>query len=167
MIFGPASKEMVCEWRKIHMRFKDKIHPNKKSGNEVIAYLQEKYLLEEFNDEKAFNAVYETVLLNDFYKQKLLPNTQPEPRTFILKNEGNGKTVYDLQEKMWNNCQVFIGIDLSSGYVQIEGSCLLYNEILAFQGLDEFDIENCVRVADYIDSLKKFNPTLYNELCLD
>ena len=27
------------------------------------------------------------------------------------------------------------------------------------------DIENCVRVAEYIDCVKRFNPNLYNEIC--
>ena len=156
---------MVCEWRKIHAKFKDKLQPNRKSGKEVLEYLQNKYLLDEINEETAFNAVYETVLNNEFRKQKLPPNSQPEPKTFILKNEGNGKTIYDNQEYIWENCPIFIGIDLSSGYVQVEGSCFLYDEIYAFQGIDEFDIENCVRVAEYIDCLQKFNPKLYNEIC--
>lgn len=165
MIFGPASKEKVLEWQEIHKQFKDKLTPNRKSGKEVLEYLQNKYFLDEFNEERAFRAVYETVMKNEFQKQKLPQNLQPEPKTFILKNEGNGKTIYDNQEDIWENSQIFIGIDLSSGYVQIEGSCLLYDEIYAFQGLDEFDIENCVRVAEYIDCVKKFNPKLYNEIC--
>ncbi len=165
MIFGPASKEMVCEWRKTHAKFKDKLHPNRKSGKEVLEYLQNKYLLNEINEEKAFNAVYETVLNNEFQKQKLPFDSQPEPKTFILKNEGNGKTIYDNQEDIWESCPIFIGVDLSSGYVQVEGSCLLYDEIFAFQGIDEFDIENCVRVAEYINCIKNFNSKLYNEIC--
>ncbi len=165
MIFGPASKEKVCEWRKIHKHYKDVLTPNRKSGKEVLEYLQTKYFLDEINEEIAFNAVCETVLKNEFQKQKLPPNLQPEPKTFILKNEGNGKIIYDNQENIWENCPIFIGVDLSSGYVQIEGSCLLYDEIYAFQGIDKFDIENCVRVAEYIDCIKRFNPKLYNEIC--
>lgn len=164
MIFGPVSKEKVFGWREIHKQFKDKLTPNRKSGKEVLEYLQNKYLLDEINEEKAFNAVYETVLTNDFYRQKLAPNLHPEPKTFILKDEGNGKFIYEKQEDIWEGCPVFVGIDLNSGYVQIEGSCFLYDEIYAFQGIDEFDIENCVRVAEYIDCLKKFNPKLYNEI---
>lgn len=166
MIFGPASKEKVLEWREIHKQFKDKLTPNRKSGKEVLEYLQSKYVLDEFNEERAFHAIYETVLKNEFQKQKLPVNTQPEPKTFILKNEDNGKRVYDKQESIWENCPIFIGIDLSSGYVQIEGSCLLYDEIYAFQGIDEYDIENCVRVAEYIDCVKRFNPKLYKEICM-
>ena len=93
MIFGPGSKEKLIEWRKIHNQYKDKLTSNRKSGKEVLDYLQKKYLLDEFNEERAFRAVCETVLNNEFQKQKLPPNSQPEPKTFILKNEGNGKNL--------------------------------------------------------------------------
>ena len=165
MIFGPASRERLSEWREIHKRYKDKLTANRKSGTEVLEYLQNKYLLDEFNEERAFRVVYEAVFNNEFHKQKLPPNSQPEPKTFILRNEGYNKLIYDKQEDIWEGCPIFIGIDLNSGYVQIEGSCLLYDEIYAFQGIDEYDIENCVRVAEYIDCVKRFNPKLYNEIC--
>ena len=164
MIFGPASKEKLYEWRTIHNQHKDKLVPNKRSGKEVLEYLQNKYLLEEISEDNTFRAVSETVLKNSFQKQKLSKNSKPQPRCFILRNEGYGKFIYDNQEDIWNGCPVFIGIDMCSGYVQIEGSCLLYDEIYAFQGVDEYDIENCVRVADYIGCIKKFNPTLYNAI---
>lgn len=167
MIFGPASKEQLYEWRTIHKQYKNKLIPNRKSGKEVLSFLQNKYSLEEFNEEKAFLAITQTVLNNQFQKQKLPENSIPKPRCYILKNEGNGKFVYDNQEDIWKGIPIFIGIDLSSGYVQIEGSCILYDEIYAFQGIDEYDIENCARVADYIDCLKKFNPQLYQKLQKD
>ncbi len=79
MIFGSASKEKVFEWREIHKQFKDKLTPNRKSGKQVLEYLLNKYLLDEFNEEKGFRAVAETVLNNDFLKQKLPPNSQNTP----------------------------------------------------------------------------------------
>lgn len=165
MICEPVSEEKICEWRRIHEQYKDVLTPNRKSGKEVLEYLQNKYVLDEFNDERAFQVICETVLKNEFHKEKLPKNSQPEPKTFILKSEGNGKTIYDNQEAIWENCPIFIGVDLNSGYVQIEGSCLLHDEIYAFQGMDEYDIENCVKVAEYIDCIKRFNPKLYNEIC--
>lgn len=164
MIFGPASKEKLQEWREIHKQYKDVLAPNRKSGQEVLDYLRAKYALEETKDENSLSVVYNNVMLNDFHKQKLPSGLKPEPKTFILKNEGNGRAIYESREDLWGNCPVFIGIDLTSGFVQIEGSCCLYDEIFAFQGVDAFDIENCVRVADYINCIKKFNPELYNNL---
>ena len=46
----------------------------------------------------------------------------------------------------------------------MEGSCLLSDEIYAFQGIDEFDLKNYVRVAEYIACIKKFNREYYDLL---
>lgn len=165
MIFTPLSQEKLNEWREIHKNFKDKLTENRKSGSEVLEYLKSKYLLEELTDQKSLSVVSENVLNNAFYKQKLPENSQPEPKAFILKNEGNGKTIYDNQEDIWEDCPVFIGVDLISGYVHIEGSCLLYDEIFAFQGIDRYDLDNFVRVGEYIECIKKFSPKLYDTLC--
>lgn len=166
MILGPGSKEKVCEWREIHNRYRNVLTPNRKSGAEVLAYLHRRYVLEELYDEKALLVISETVLNNTFHKQKLPPNSQPKPKAFILKNEGNGTVLYENQEDIWGNCPIFVGVDLTSGYVQVEGSCFLHDEIYAFQGVDAYDIENCVRVADYVDCLQKFNPKLYTNLAM-
>ena len=165
MILAPVSQEKLNEWREIHKRFKDKLTENRKSGSDVLEYLKSKYLLEELTDQKSLSVVSENVLNNAFYKQKLPENSQPEPKTFVLKNEANGKTVYDNREDIWEGCPVFIGVDLISGYIHIEGSCLLYDEIFAFQGIDRYDLENFVRVGEYIECIKRFNPKLYDTLC--
>ena len=83
---------------------------------------------------------------------------------FIVRNDGNGKALYDNREDLWENCPIFVGIDITTGYVHVEGSCDLYDEIFAFQGIDEFDLENCVRVADYINCIKKYDKDYYNLL---
>lgn len=47
-------------------------------------------------------------------------------------------------------------MDLSSGFYMVEGSSMLYDELRAFQCIDEKDLENYVVVANYIDALKRF-----------
>ncbi len=165
MIFGPASKEKLSEWREIHKQYRDKLTPNRKSGSDVLEYLKSKYLFDELSDDSALRVISETVLKNEFFRQKLSENMTPNPKTFILRNEGNGRLIYENQEDIWEGCPVFVGIDLSTGYVQVEGSCRLYDEIYAFQGIDEYDLENCVRVADYIECIKKFGTEQYNLIC--
>ena len=53
--------------------------------------------------------------------------------------------------------RIFVGIDISSGFFMVEGSVMLCDELRAFQGLDETDINNISIVSDYINCLKKFN----------
>lgn len=164
MIFAPATQEKLLEWRKTHSKFKNKLSPNRKSGSEVLEYIKNKYILEELTEEKYLDIVSYTVTENDFNKQKLSENKLPVPKAFLLKNEGNGKYIYENQEEMWEKCPVYIGVDLESGFYIVEGSCLLYDEIYAFQGVDQYDIGNCVRVADYIECIKKFNNDMYLSL---
>lgn len=164
MIFGPGSKEKLKEWQATYNEFKDKIQPNRKEGSEVFQYLKNKYSLEEYFEEKYLSPVTETVLKNEFYRQKLPLNSQPNPIAFIIKNEGDGEGLYKNQEQFWQGCPIYVGIDLTTGFVLVEGSCNLYDEIYAFQGVDRYDLENCVRVADYVQCIKKFNIPLYESV---
>lgn len=165
MIVEAPTKEKLHYWCEIHKQYKNKLTPNRKSGNEVLSYLLNRYTLDELSDEKYKNVISENVIYNEFLKQKLPRDKSPAPMTFILRNDDKSKVIYENQEDIWNGCPVFIGIDLASGYVHIEGSCLLYDELYAFQGIDEYDLENCVRVAEYIECIKKFNKELYYSLC--
>ena len=65
---------------------------------------------------------------------------QPEPVAFLLKDNGQ---------------EVFVGVDLASGYCHVEGSEELYDKLCAFQGLDEYDLKNCFLVSQYISCLEK------------
>jgi len=164
MITGPASKEQLKEWHAVHALFKDKLKPNRKSGREVLEFIKNKYPLEEVNDEMYLKVVADNVSSSDFLKKRLPNGLEVRPVAFIVKNEGLGKALYDNCEEIWDDCPVFVGIDLTTGYVHIEGSCALYDEIFAFQGIDEFDLENCVRVADYVNCIKKFDKDFYDSL---
>ncbi len=166
MIMGPASVEQVKEWQKIHREFAPRLSPNRKSGFEVAEYLKSKYVLKETQDSRFLEVVSGNVLGNAFWKQKL-EGREPEPVCFFLENEGDGQEIYASREECWKECEdkpVFVGIDLTTGYVHIEGSTCLYDEIFAFQGVDKYDLENCVRVADYLECLKKYNVDAYNSL---
>jgi hypothetical protein len=48
--------------------------------------------------------------------------------------------------------------EYETGYLLVEGSSSLWDELFAFQGLDKNDIENFYLVAEYIKSLKKYQP---------
>ena len=51
--------------------------------------------------------------------------------------------------------RIFVGVDLVSVFFTVEGSSMLWDEIYAFQGIDERDLKHCVRVAQYIAALKR------------
>lgn len=80
----------------------------------------------------------------------------PSVATFIVENTGAGKVLYENQDRIFKGNSIFVGIDLESGYFCVEGSSMLWDELYAFQGLDENDIQNYYRVAEYISCLKRF-----------
>lgn len=79
---------------------------------------------------------------NELLRNKLSANEEPRPITFY-----------------WNNHdkKVFIGLDLVSGFYYVEDNEELWDELCAFQGLDEEDLNNFFCVAQYIECLKKFD----------
>lgn len=162
MITKEPTMAMLQEYKKIWKTYKDILKPNRKTGVELLAYLQENYVLTEIYDQDVLDAITYNTTMNIPYAEKLAEGTPPIPKAFILEDTGNGKKFYRDENKdaidVWgeNIAKILIGIDISSGYYMLEGSTLLWDELCAFQGLDEMDLQNYVCVAEYILALKKF-----------
>lgn len=135
-----VTSQKIEQWKLIYKEYKDKIKPNRKTGEEIINYLKSKYELNSLDDDHAKEIVYQNVMQNKVFKNKLSFGVKPEPVTFYCIHNGSN---------------LFIGIDLSSGFYHIEDDESLWDEICAFQGLDEDDIKNYYLVAEYISCLKK------------
>lgn len=164
MLMKEPTPEMVKEWKDVWIEYKDKLTPNRKSGREVVEYLKNKYILEELNDDNAKQVVIDNVLYNKPYADKLRKGAEPSAVTFLIKNAGNGKFLYENQDEVFKGDNIFVGVELESGFFCVEGSSLLWDELCAFQGLDEKDIQNYFCVSEYISCLKKFG-LLKNVLC--
>lgn len=147
---------MVEKWKDIWIEYKDKLLPNRKSGKEIVEYLKIKYLFEEINDDNAKQVVIDNLLNNKPRAEKLPMGAEPSVVTFVIENKDNGKLLYENQDEIFKGDNVFVGVELESGFFCVEGSSLLWDEIYAFQGLDEKDIQNYFCVAEYISCLKKF-----------
>ena len=158
MLTREATPEMVAQWKAIHKEYYAKIKPNRKSGGELAAFLAAKYTLTELKDEDALSVVTENVLNTKHFLQKLKKGERPAPRVFFVENARAGTTLYENQDDIFAGRKIFVGVDLASGFYYVEGSSLLWDELCAFQGLDEYDLENCFCVAQYIISLEKFGP---------
>lgn len=157
MLMTPATPEMIQEWKEIHRQYKNRLKPNRKSGQEIVDYLLAKYSLTPITNSKAKQVIYLNVLENEPLKEKLPKGAEPAPVAFYLDDEGEGKNIYRNQDEMFMGNKVFIGVDLSSGCYLVEGSSMLWDELCAFQGLDSKDIENYYCVAQYISCLRRFN----------
>lgn len=162
MITQRPTVEILNEWKKIFEQYKDLLRPNRKSGADILNYLQRNYSLTEIPDEDMLKVISENVSRNKFLAEKLPVGQLPVPKAFYLENIGNGHKFFLSENKdrsdLWGGeiTKIFVGIDLSSGYYVVEGSTMLWDELCAFQGVDEKDLENYVVVADYINALQRF-----------
>ncbi len=132
--------QQIEEWKKIFEKYKTLLVPNRKTGQEMVDYITAKYNANKFEDDEANKVVYYNVIKNEPLKSKLKRNEKPIPVTFYWENE---------------NKKVFIGVDLVSGFYCVEDDEDLWDELCAFQGLDEDDLSNYYRVAEYINCLNK------------
>jgi len=155
--------EMFEKWKSVWNQYKIKLKPNRKSGQELLDYLSKKYILTEIHEKEATDAVCLNVTMNKPLAEKLPNGAVPLPRTFFLENMGNGEIFYKNENKdsedLWGGdiTRIFVGIDTASGHFMVEGSTMLWDELYAFQGIDEADIRNPYCVAQYIACLKRFN----------
>lgn len=153
---------MLTEWKDTFNQYKDLLQPNRKSGADLLYYLQSNYSLTEVTDEEALAVISENVSMNRYFAEKLADGQMPLPKAFYLENIGNGHKFYHYDNKdhpdLWGGeiAKIFIGVDLNSGFYMVEGSTMLWDELCAFQGVDEKDLENFVVVAVYINALKRF-----------
>jgi hypothetical protein len=157
MLMQESTPEMIAQWQSIWHEYKDKLRPNRKSGKEILTYLYEKYTLVERQDEESKQIVISNVLQNKPNAEKLPVGKQPSAVAFNIENTGEGQRLYKEQDDVFMGTEILVGIDLESGYYLVEGSSLLYDELCAFQGLDEIDIQNYFLVSQYISALKKIN----------
>jgi hypothetical protein len=156
MLMQKATPEIVERWKEVWNKYKDKLVPNRKSGKEVVEYLKNKYFLEELHDDNAKQVVINNVLYKKPYADKLPMGAELSAVTFIVENQVNGKFLYENQDKVFKGNNIFVGVEIESGFFCVEGSSLLWDELYVFRGLDEKDIQNYFSVAEYISCLKKF-----------
>ena len=164
MLMQKATPEMLSEWKKTWSEHKDKLRPNRKTGQEMIDFLCSRYPLTELHGDGALNVIVGNVLDNKPYKEKLPPHKKPIPRAFVVENACLGQMLYKDQDVVFKGTDIFVGVDLASGFFCVEGSSFLWDELCAYQGLDEKDLQNYYCVAQYIACLERFGALKNNLL---
>ena len=143
--------------KQIWTQYKDQLQPNRKSGMELLHYLQKKFVLTERFDEHAIRAISDNVTMNSHSAEKIPAEGKLIPRAFFLENAGAGTYLYQPENQdapdLWDGkvSRIFVGVELTTGEFMVEGSTLLWDELYAFRGLDEQDLQNYVCVALYIN----------------
>ena len=152
MLMQEPTEEMIEEWQEIYNKSKDNLKPNKKDSLEIIKYLKANYTVVEIENTKLEKVVYDNIVLNEHSNQKLC-GKNPIIRLF----EVTDKSLYEKQDNIFKGIKIIVGIELHTSYIFVEGSSYLYDELMAFTGLDDKDITNYFLVAQYIKCKEKFN----------
>ena len=155
MLVDKPTEEMIEEWKEIYNKYKDKIKPNKKAGIDIITYLENHYSITELQDNELEEVVSFNIQNSEFYANKL-NKENPIIRIFKINNIGNGKELYNKQDKIFEGITIIVGIELKTSFIFVEGSDYLYEELTAYTGLDKDDIKNYFLVSQYVKCKEKF-----------
>ena len=156
MLMQEPTEAMIIEWKSTFEKYRAKLFPNRKSGDELIEYLTQKYTVKEVTSDKWYEIVRGNVMDNDHNAKKLPEGKIPNPRVYLIENIGAGKSLYENQDKVFDNTKIVVGIELETAFFMVEGSSLLWDELFAYRGLDEADLDNVYLVAEYVSCLKRF-----------
>ncbi|MEN6609365.1 MAG: hypothetical protein ABFC24_00850 [Methanoregulaceae archaeon] len=73
---------------------------------------------------------------------------------FFIEGTGAGKHLYENQNDPFKGNNIIVGLELETAFFMVEGSSQLWDELFAFRGLDEEDLNNFYLVAEYVACLK-------------
>ena len=156
MLRHQATPQDLAEWKEIHRAYKDRIRPDRKTGAQIKEYLLSRYPLAENASARARRVVEQNVLLNPPLAARLPSGAKPDPYCAIVLREGAALSLYAAQDPMYEGMDIFVGVDLATGYFLVEGSDLLWDELFAFRGLDGDDLNNAYLVYEYVGCRKRF-----------
>lgn len=156
MLMKEPTPAMLAQWKETYKTYRPKLAPNRKTTEEILAYLEERYPIKEVTDERAKQVVTDNILLNEFFSQKAPKDKALEPVVYLLEDTGAGEALHKTQDEVFSGCLIIIGLEKHTGYLMVEGSSYLYDELTAFAGLDAYDIENAFCLSQYIDCLRRF-----------
>lgn len=152
MITSAPTKQQLDRWRELWLSHKDSLAPDRKSGQQLIDYLAALYPLEETRDADILDMVSYNITSNSFFADKLPEGKLPEPRTYFIRNECNGTRLYSDRSGIFAEVErIIVGVDIVSGSYVTEGSEHLWDELCAYQGLDEADLGNFVRTGQCLE----------------
>lgn len=179
VIISHPEKEIMDEWKAIYDQYIPVIKPRHISGQEILDYILNQYPAEEDDSEK----LKEVVRLSALGHAPYLPDgiigdgSVMDIAAYRIKNEGAGAVLYENQMQEYKDkvrefrrylkdaedipeedfpIPVVVGVEKNSGYVFIEGSPALLDEITVLKGLNEKELNNIYLVAHYVQLLKKY-----------
>lgn len=136
MLTVEPTEEMVREWKRLYSEYRDRLKPNRKTGEQVNDYFTRRYSPKRYTSAQFADVVKYNIMMNGHNREKLPPGGQPVIMAYTLEN-------------------VLVGIDLTTGFFHVESEDIqkaeeIYDELFLFRGLDEKDLNNFFLTAQYI-----------------
>ena len=156
MLMQEPTPGLYAQWRQVWSRYRPRLVPNRKNGAALQEYLLQKYPLLPRRDAAALRVITGNILHNAPHVNRLPTGSRPQPVAYQVENTGAGRQLYDQQDPDFRGTPIFVGLDLTSGFFCVEASSLLWDELYAFRGLDDQDLQNPFSVAEYISCLQRF-----------
>ena len=134
------------QWKRIYERERPNLKPNAITGEELADYVHACFHAEPITEETYLDAIRTDVRNSVFFSGKL-HGEEPDPAAFRLPDG------------------TFVGIDRVSGWFIAENDAVR-DELTFVKGLDEADLENVLRTADWlrckktVEALRKKKPPL-------
>ncbi|MDF2872754.1 MAG: hypothetical protein K0R05_4329 [Anaerocolumna sp.] len=129
-------------------KYKDKIYANKKSTIDIINYINEKFNLNEMeNDSNKYQHQIEIAKLNcmnvESYKNKVNYENMSIKTFEIVKDSLSADyySTYDYNGSISSILPIFLMIELNTGYLYSNSNDLMQHLIL-YQGISQDDIDN-------------------------
>ncbi len=159
MITHAVTRDEIRRWRAEWTILRDRLMPNRRDGEALRSYLASRYPLEPLPEPSSAQWVACNILSNAHFREKLPSDGTPQPACWYVLNADAGATLYLEQDAVFRGTRILVGVDFVSGCYFVEGSSQLWDELCAFQGLDEMDINNYVCVAQYADCMRRLHPS--------
>lgn len=157
MLTSKPTPEMIAHWQAVYKEYQSRLVPNKKSTDQVIDYLAGKYPLEAVDTAVTLAVVTGNITGNRPFAEKCPPGRTLRPAVFRIPRQGSGAALYEQREALYGDAPIMVGLEHETTFVMVEGSGDLADELVAFAGLDQADLNNFYLVANYIACLEKFD----------
>lgn len=156
MLTTPPTPALIAHWQSVFKTYRHRLVPNKKSTEQVLAYLAERYPLEAVDTAAARAVVTGNITANRPLAEKCPPGRDLRPVVFMIPRQGSGVRLYQEREALYGDSPIMVGLEHETAFVMVEGSGDLADQLVAFAGLDQADLDNYYLVANYIACLEKY-----------
>lgn len=138
-------KPDLALWKSVQAQHRNTIVAQRKTGAQMREYLLDRYPATVFADPRM-----DEVVLGNLAQDPYLSAQTPEVAAYRIENTGAAAALYQNRDADYADTPIFVGIELTSGYVFCQGSDKLSDELFLYQGLSEAQLDNAYLVWRYV-----------------